>query len=238
MPKDAERNDLLKAYENLRVADVRDGMDTVGLLHTGSMSPQIRPLWRTHVVGIAKTARYVPYDGPMPAGTGDALWKWGGEYYGKICPDAWADGLQEGDFVVIDLSGMNIGMLGSHNSLGGIKRGARGYITNGGVRDTDEMIMQKIPFWSVMCSQARRWGRIRFESKDVPVNVGGVTVNPGDMVVADGDGVIVVPRSVALDVASYANAERKRDIAGRRRLYEELGMPIDETVIDEDEAGS
>jgi regulator of RNase E activity RraA len=72
--------------------------------------------------------------------------------------------------------------------------------------------------------------RLQFDAMDVPVAVGGVTVCPGDMVVADGDGVIVVPQSVAIDVAKLARDEHERDKANRRRHYEALGMAPDETV--------
>ena len=58
-----------------------------------------------------------------------------------------------------------------------------------------------------------------------------VRVHPGDVVVADGDGVIVVPRKMAVDVAKYAHQELANDKAGRRRIYEEIGMELDETVL-------
>lgn len=100
----------------------------------------------------------------------------------------------------------------------GVKRGAVGYISNGGVRDTDEVILQAIPFWS------------RFDAKDVPVAVGGVAVYPGDMVVADGDGVIVVPGKLAYAVAEYAHRELANDKDGRRQLYVSMGRDLDDTV--------
>ena len=53
-------------------------------------------------------------------------------------------------------------------------------------------------------------GRLRYDARDIPVRVGGVVVNPGDIVVADGDGVIVVPRNKAYDVAKYARQELKQ----------------------------
>ncbi|MHC4592177.1 MAG: RraA family protein [Planctomycetota bacterium] len=238
MSEHSERSELLAAFDNLRVTDVRDGLDTVGLFHTGSMSPAIRPLWRTRGSGIARTARYVGYDGPMATKTGEEYWEWVGWYYQEVCPYPWMEDVQDGDFVVIDQSGLEVGLMGSNNSLEGVRRGVRGYVTNGGVRDTDEIILQKIPFWSERCVQPMVQVRLQFDAKDVPICVGGVTVSPGDVVVADGDGVVVVPRDVALDVAKYADAERRRDMAGRRRLYEALGMVLDDTVVDREETQS
>lgn len=226
----AERAELLALYAELRVADVRDGLDTLGLHHWGTVHHSIRPLWRTRACGLAKTARHLPYDGGLPALTGDDYWKWSGEYYAKVNPYPWMDSIAPGDFVVIDQSGVDVGLMGSNNSLAGVKSGARGYVSNGGVRDTDELILQKIPFWSPFVSQKMVQGRLRYDAHDVPVAVGGVTVHPGDMVVADGDGVIVVPRAHARAVAKWGNEERVRDRAVRKKLYQDLGRPLDGSV--------
>ena len=53
----SEDKELLKLFEPLRVADVRDGMDWMGYHHYGTLDYKIRPLYRTRAVGIAKTAR-------------------------------------------------------------------------------------------------------------------------------------------------------------------------------------
>jgi len=230
---DDERSQILEAYANLRVCDVRDGMDTMGLFWTGSMSPDIRPLWRTRACGIALTCRYVKYNGPMPTVTGDAYWKeFVGWYYKEICPYPWMQAIRPGDFAVIDQSGLPVGLMGSANTLGGMQKGVRGYVSNGGCRDTDEVILQKVPFWTPRSVQPMVQMRLQFDAMDVPVNVGGVAVHPGDVVVADGDGVIVVPRAVALEVAHYANAEHQRDMKTRRRAYDALGLKPDDTVAD------
>jgi len=225
-----DRQELLDLFAPLRVTDVRDGMDWMSMHHYGSMDRSIRPLWRTRAVGIARTARYLPFEGPVPPMTPEQYTEWVGWYYGNVCTYPWMDDIQPGDMCVLDASGVDAGLMGSANALGGVAKGVRGYITNGGIRDTDEVILEKIPAWSAIISQSMDQGRIRFDAKDVPVAVGGVTVHPGDVVVADGDGVIVVPQAIARDVARYARRELDRDKVGRRKLYEQVGLPLDDTV--------
>ena len=222
--------DLLEAFAELRVADVRDGLDAVGYIGFGSMSPDIRPLHRTRASGIARTARYLPFQGPLPQVEPDEYMKWAGWYYSHVCTYPWVEHIEPGDFIVIDASQVNAGLMGSENTLACLRRGARGLVTSGGVRDTDEVILQNVPFWSRLCSQSMVQARLQFDQMGVPVAVGGVTVVPGDVVVADGDGVIVVPRAVAMDVARHAQAERQRDRTSRRKHYDALGMAPDETV--------
>jgi regulator of RNase E activity RraA len=227
---DEELRGLIEAFSTLRVADVRDGMDTMMMHGRGSMSPAIRPVWRTRACGIAHTVRYVPYDGTVPAMSAEEYWKWVGWYYKEVCPYPWMDRVRAGDFIVIDQSGVDCGLMGSANTLTGLRAGAVGYVTSGGVRDTDEIIRQRVPVWSAFVSQSMVQGRLKFDSAGGNVEVGGVLVHPGDVVVADGDGVIVVPRGIAPDVAAHADAEHRRDMVARRKEYEALGLPLDETV--------
>lgn len=225
-----DRKNLLTLYEDLRVADVRDGMDTLLHHYTGSMSPAIRPLWRTRAFGIARTCRYLPYRGNIPELSPEEYWQWSGKYYNEVCSYPWVQDIQPGDFIVIDASGVNAGLMGSANTLDCIARGARGLVSSGGVRDTDEVILQKVPFWSPFVSQAMVQGRLEFDTKDIPVCVGGVQVRPGDMVVADGDGIIVVPSEIAEAVALHAHAEHERDKKDRAAYYKQLGRKQDDTV--------
>lgn len=159
-----ERQALLDRYQKLRVADVRDGMDWM-MRHTqGSMARDVRPLFRTRAVGIAKTVRYVPYAGAIPKMSPEEYNAWVDWYYRDICPYPWIDDIQLGDFCVIDQSGVDAGLMGSNNSLAGLGKGARGYVTNGGVRDTDELIIQRIPFWTRFVSQSMVQGRLQLDA--------------------------------------------------------------------------
>jgi len=226
-----EKAQLLTLYKDLRVADVRDGFDTLGYHTVGSMDYMIRPLFRTRACGIAITARYVPFAGTVPQMTPEKYWsEWVGMYYRDICQYPWVEDIEEGDFMAIDQSLVDAGLMGSANTLDCIKRGLRGFVSNGSVRDSDEVIMQKIPFWCRFVSQKMVQGRLQFDASMIPVSVGGVLVNPGDVIVADGDGVIVIPLALAEEVARYAHEEHQRDKAGRRKLYEDLGWKPDHTV--------
>lgn len=229
--KDKTRETLLTLYADIRLCDVRDGMDAVGYTHYGSLDPRIRPLWRTRAYGIAQTVRYLPFTGPVPQMSAkEYREEWTPMYYQKICPYPWNDDIEEGDFVVIDQSGLNVGLTGSENTFGRLNDGARGFVTNGGVRDTDEIILEKVPFWSRHIGQTTGLARLQFDAKNIPVAVGGVQVRPGDMVVADGDGVIVIPQEIAEEVARWAHEEHENDKKNRRKHYEAARRAFDETV--------
>ncbi len=229
----AENLELIELYKKLRVTDVRDGMDWMGYHHYGTLDKSFRPLFRTYTstIGIARTARYIPYEGPVPNLSPEEYTKWAKYYYSEVCYDPWSKDIQEGDFMCIDIAGVDVGLIGSNNSLDCKKKGNVGFLMNGGgLRDTDEMIMQKIPAWSQFISQPMDQARIRYLEKDIPISIGGVAIYPGDVVVADGDGVIIVPRKVARDVAKYAWQEASADKVQRKKKYLDLGMELDETV--------
>ena len=230
----AEENlELIELFKRLRVTDVRDGMDWMGYHHYGTLDHSIRPLFRpeTSIIGIARTARYVPYEGPVPALPPEEYTAWVSMYYAEICSDPWGRDVIPGDFICMDVAGTDVGCLGSNNTLVCKKRGAVGFLTNGGgIRDTDECIIQKINVWSKFISQPMDQARIRYIDKDIPIAIGGVAIYPGDVIVADGDGVIAVPRKVARDVAKWAWQEASKDKKMRKKLYQDLGMPLDDTV--------
>ena len=226
-----ENLELIELFKGLRVTDVRDGMDWVGYHHYGTVDRSVRPLYRTAAIGIARTARYVPFEGPVPGLVGDEYRKWSNMYYQEICYDPWGKEIQQGDFMCIDLNDVDVGLIGSNNGLAAKKNGCVGFLINGGgIRDTDEVILEEVPVWSKFISQPMDQARIRYIEGDCPIGIGGVAIYPGDVVVADGDGVIVVPRKIARDVAKYAWEEAGSDKASRKALYISMGMPLDETV--------
>jgi len=226
-----DRKEILEMYKDFRVTDVRDGMDWCGYHHYGTVHHSIKPLWRTRAIGFARTARYLPFEGPVPMVTGGEYTKWTGWYYGNVCTDKWVDDIIPGDFICLDICGLDVGLLGSNNTLNCTNKGAVGFLLNGGgVRDTDEVILQKIPVFTKHVSQPMDQARIRYYEKNIPIAIGGVAIYPDDLVVADGDGVIVVPQKLIYDVHKYAYQEMKNDKFARRDLYLKGGRELDETV--------
>ena len=229
---------IIKLFEGLRVADVSDGMDKVGLTNTGLMSPEIHALWKDtqhfkhRFIGIAVTVRYVPTNKPpAPPMETKAFNRWVGQWYGKLSSEPFVPLLRKGTALVIDdAPDSDVGSIGSNNIMGWTLRGCVGVVTNATARDTDEIITEKIPLYFRKVGRGIRPGRNEIESVNRPIVCGGVLVEPGDVIVADGDGVIVVPRAKAKEVAEYAQAVIEGDKAGRRSLYKKLGLPPDDSL--------
>jgi regulator of RNase E activity RraA len=213
-------------------------LDKVGLTNVMLMSPEIHPAWKdtTHYkhrfVGIAVTARYVPTNKPpAPPMETAAFDKWVGETYGKVTPEPFVPLIRKGTAVVIDdAPDSDVGTIGSNNIMGWKLRGCVGVVTNVGGRDTDEVATEQMPLYLRHVARGIRPGRNEIESVNRPIECGGVLVRPGDVIVADGDGVVVVPREKAQEVAEYAKATLEGDKKGRQGLYKQLNMPEDDSV--------
>jgi regulator of RNase E activity RraA len=233
-----EDRKLLALFEGLRVADATDGMDAAGLPNVGLMDPEIRPLWkdaknyRHRFIGIAVTARYVPTNraqaGKLPAQQYD---DWVGEWYDKLSPEPFEAVLRKGSALVIDdAEHADVGSIGSYNILSWKLHGAVGVVTDQTSRDLDEIETEGVPLYFRRPGRGIRPGRNEIESVNRPIVCGGVLVVPGDVVVADGDGVLVVPRTHAEEVARYARKIIEGDKDARRELYRKLGLPPDPSI--------
>jgi len=233
-----EDQEMLKLFAGLRVADVSDGMDKAGLPGIGLVDPSILPLWTDlknfshRFAGIAVTARYVPTQKPHAGKrTPEEFDRWEGEFYSQYSSEPFADLIRPGTALVIDdVEEADIGSIGSYNIMEWKRRGCVGVVTDAGARDTDEIIIEKIPLYLRGRGRGIRPGRNEIESVNRPVALGGVLVMPGDIVVADGDGVVVVPRAQARAVAAFARQVMENDQAGRRELYKQLRLPPDASV--------
>ena len=238
---------LLQLYDGARVTDVVDGLVTCGYIDVGVMAREISPLWRDvqtmehRFAGIAVTVRYGPTNHPKHAGADltkpenyEAYREWRGMWYSTLSGEPFLPLIKKGTVLVMDNKDDNdTGSTGSKNIMEWQRRGSVGLVTAGGIRDIDEIIRQKNPVYTDYNKRGRgeRIGRNEFIDMQQPVVVGGVLVYPGDVVVADSDGVVVVPRRVAARVGQIAYLELVDDMEGRKAAYEETGRELDETVI-------
>ena len=234
----AENEALVAKFKDLRVTDVVDGLDVVGLQDVTVMDAGIKQLWRdeknfTHrIYGVAVTLRLMPPQERAPIfPTHEEFAKWESNWYKTRNPNDFTRQLQPDTILVIDASRTrDVGFCGSNNALGWFTRGMRGIVIDGGCRDSDEVILERIPVYQRGSTRGIDPGRIVTESYNMPVNVGGVLVMPGDIIVADTEGVVVVPRAKAEAVAAAARKIQDGDKVGRRKLYDKLKMAPDFTV--------
>lgn len=238
---------ILKIYEGLRVADIIDGLDAVGLPEVTMMDKHIRPLWRdeqkiTHrIVGIALTIRLVPAQDTWPRFTSHAdEVKWENTLWGPPQENRTDAGrapnymglIRPGSILVVDGQAHDNGFCGSNNAMSMVGLGLRGLVGNAVCRDTDELTLARIPVYQdpMQAPRGINQGRMWVESYNQPVVVGGVLVLPGDIIVADNDGVAVVPRAKAEPVAEVARWIYLNDEISRGKIFDRIGKPRDWTV--------
>jgi len=212
---------------------VADALDAMGLQRRYEMNPQMRPMFSgVKFAGIAHTAEYNLIDKPLTAMSyeefdrrqyapgPEGLWHEAG-LWGK--PD---------EVMVVDAKRTAAGIFGSENTLTGRIKGVVGYVIDGTCRDSYECIIQKTPVFCTVRSPAHPMGRIGPVSDNKPITCAGVKVNPGDVIIADDDGVMVVPSEHADEVAKRAKLIQDKDRPFRRASYQKLGLPPDDTVRD------
>ena len=132
-----------------------------------------------------------------------------------------------GDVLVVTTTAPSThGMVGELLATSLVARGVRGLVIGAGVRDIAELRAMRFPVWArfVSCQ-----GTVKASpgSVNVPVVLGGQVVNPGDVINADDDGVVVVPRSEAAGAVALSRARTDREAATRERLAAgELGIDL------------
>ena len=129
-----------------------------------------------------------------------------------------AEQIQPGDVVVAACTVENTdGFFGDLLATSYRARGAKGLIIDGGVRDVMDLTEMKFPVFSRAIS-ARGTVKATLGSVNIPIVCAGASVNPGDVIIADMDGVVVVPARIALQAADAAEAREANEADKREKL--------------------
>jgi 4-hydroxy-4-methyl-2-oxoglutarate aldolase len=202
------RVDRLAALYTPVVADV---LDRLGY-RDQSLRADIRPLSAGMVAaGVARTVRTVPAPELAPAEP----------YKGEM---AAVDALGPGDVMVV--SECDWSFWGELLSTAARYRDCHGVVIDGYTRDTRAIIAMGFPVFCRGIHPADSLGRLDVVEHDVPIHCGGVLVRPGDLVLADDDGVVIIPQGIAEQAIGLAEEKVRGENLVRKALAE--GMTVTE----------
>ncbi|NNU45345.1 RraA family protein [Ramlibacter montanisoli] len=203
--------ELIAGFQTVAVASVADAVDKVcgkrGYMHS-SIKPRIND---KRVVGPAATVLEAATDEFLPPTHALDL----------------IDEAPAGSVIVISIAGgeSEVAVWGGLMTAGAYANGHAGAILDGGVRDIPEIRRDyDFPVFARSVSPGTTLGRYKTVASQVPVEVGGIIVHPGDLIVADIDGVVVVPKDKAAEVLAMAVEIDARELEQAKLIVAEKSL--------------
>jgi regulator of RNase E activity RraA len=205
----SEREAIRRRYLAVDTSNVADVLDTLGFPHQG-LAPGFAPYPATagKLAGWAYTIRGQMTPGPLG----------GDPQKMEAC-----EGLSPGDVSVWSGDGRGICYFGELIAIGMKERGCAGALVDGGIRDIRWIGEQRFPVYACYRTPVQSIGRWKVTGWQIPVSLRGattndVTVNPGDFILADEDGALVIPASVAAVVLEEAERLTRKEVEIRAAL--------------------
>ena len=197
---------LLKQFKNVVVAHLSDSMNR--LPGADGLDPMHRG---DHMVGVALTVRVCPGDNLMVHKAIDIA--------------------QPGDVIVVDAGGdLSQAIIGEIMSSLAARRGCAGMVIDGAIRDSGALAQSKFPVYARGVTHRGPYKNGPGEI-NVPVSIGGMVVNPGDIIVGDDDGVVAVGQDIAAIVLKAAKAKAKDEDAMLKAIRK--GGKVDRSWVDQ-----
>jgi regulator of RNase E activity RraA len=181
---------LLDGYRHVEVASVSDAMEKV-IGQRMYLSHRVQPIFTSKFAGFALTVKLKKEENHDPHALDGML-------------SAIDQGAPNSVYVMVVEDGADIAGMGGLMGTAMLARNFAGAVIDGGVRDTAYLKKIGFPVFALGNVPSTSVGHYRFAGANVPVTCDGVLVNPGDIVVADSDGVAVVPRAKAAEVLATA----------------------------------
>jgi regulator of RNase E activity RraA len=181
---------LLGAYKHVEVASVSDAIEQL-LGQRTYLSHKMQPIFATHFSGWALTVRLEKQENHDAHATDGML-------------EAIDNGGKNSVYVMSIQDGADIAGMGGLMGTAMAAREFSGAIIDGAVRDTAYLKKIGFPVYATGVTPSTLVGHYRFIGSQVPVVIDGVSIHPGDIIVADNDGVVIVPRARAVDILLLA----------------------------------
>jgi len=214
MKKKVDLSDIIKRYQKLYLPAITDVLDKWGYFNQW-LGKNIKPLYpKMKVVGEAFTVKWVSDPNR--------------ENEDKTLDTKMLDSLSANKVVVVDCGKDDrSGHWGVLATITAKHKGVTGIVVAGAVRDTGHILEQGLPVFAEYTSPLEAFGRSKIIAIEIPIDIHGVTVNPGDIIFGDIDGVVCIPRKIAMEVLEKA----EHLIINEAKIRQELIAGVSATEV-------